>query len=89
MMKLRFRRLGFVVLLLSGMRVPLLAQAAAEYALKTAGGLSSGGSSSIGGCVVDAALVTCLSHAYPRAAIVGAVGAGLLMLRLLAGGRRT
>jgi hypothetical protein len=76
----------FVSFTLFAIPITLRAQAAVEYGLKSAGGaLSSAGGTSIAGCNVDSALLTCLSHSYPQTAIIIAVVICLLIARWLYG----
>jgi hypothetical protein len=83
------RLLRFVVLPLLAVPGVLRAQAAVEYALKSAGSaVAASGGSAIAGCKVDSTLPSCLSHAYPRTTMVVVVVAALLFLRWLAGGAR-
>lgn len=60
-------------------------QAAAEYALKSSGGAlsASGAHASIGACSVDATLLTCLSHSYPKTTIVVIAFVALMIMRQL------
>ncbi len=56
-------------------------QAAVEYALKSSGGaVAASSSAAIGGCKVDATLLSCLSRLYPKTTIVVV---GLLLLLVL------
>jgi hypothetical protein len=78
-----------VVLPLLAVPGVLRAQAAVEYALKSAGSaVAASGGSAIAGCKVDSTLLSCISHSYPRTTIVAVVVATLLFLRWLAGGAR-
>ena len=62
----------------------LAAQAAAEYGLKSAGSAISGSAATtIAGCRFDSSLISCLGNSYPRASIVVALVAGILILRWL------
>jgi hypothetical protein len=83
------RLVRFVALTLFASPLTLLGQAAFEYALKSGAlspnGGSVNGSSAIAGCQVDSALLTCLSHSYPRAAILTGAVICLLFVRWLAG----
>jgi hypothetical protein len=80
------RLVPFVVLALFAIPVVLCAQAAVEYALKSgSGAVAANAGSSIAGCKVDAALLSCLNHSYPRMMIVIAVVVCLLIVRWLAG----
>jgi hypothetical protein len=89
MIKMPFKLARFTALPLFAFPLTLLGQAAIEYGLKTAGALPGNGSSvggnAIAGCQMDSALLTCLSHSYPRAAILTGVVICLLILRWLAG----
>lgn len=79
------RLLRFVVLPLFGLPIVIRAQAAVEYALKSGGSAVAGsGGSSLAGCEVDAALLSCLGHSHPRAMIIVAVVIFLLIVRWLA-----
>jgi hypothetical protein len=65
------RLLRFAALYLFALPIALLAQAAVEYALKSAGSVSaSGGNATVAGCRMDSALLTCISHAYPQTTIL-------------------
>ena len=76
----------FGALPLFALPIDLLAQAAIEYGLKTANSaVSSGGGTTIAGCNVDSALLTCLSHSYPQTALIFAVVICLLIGRWLYG----
>ena len=80
------RLLRFLVLQLLIVPIVLRAQAATEYALKSAGSAVTGsGSSAIAGCKTDSSLLSCLTHCYPRTTIVVAVVTCLLIVRWLAG----
>ncbi len=80
------RLLRFVLLPLLAVPVVLRAQAAVEYAVKSAGGaVAASGGSGIAGCKVDSALLSCLSHFYPRTMMLAAVVICLLIVRWLAG----
>lgn len=83
------RQLCPAALSLFAVPVFLRAQAAVEYAVKSAGSaaFANGGSSgsSIAGCYVDSNLLSCLSHSYPRTTIVAAVLICLFVIRWLAG----
>lgn len=72
-------RLGAISFL--ALPLKLFGQAAIEYALKTGSSLPTVERSIIAGCPTDSTLLTCLGHAYPRAAILG--GAVILFLLLL------
>lgn len=64
--------------------IKLVAQAAAEYGLKSAGSaISSSSAPSIAGCKFDSNLLTCLTDSYPRTSTVVAVAAGMFLLRWL------
>jgi hypothetical protein len=79
------RLLRFVVLPLLAVPGVLRAQAAVEYALKSAGSAgAASGASAIAGCKVDSALLSCLSHSYPRTTTVVAVLICLMIVRWLA-----
>ena len=60
-------------------------QAAAEYAMKSSGSALSagGGHGSIGACRVDATLLTCLSHSYPKTTIAVIALVALVIMRQL------
>ena len=74
----------FAILPLFAFPTVLRGQAAVEYALKSAGSaIEAGGASAIAGCAVNSALLSCLSHAYPRTAILVAVAGCLLIGRWL------
>jgi len=74
-----------VVLAPFAIPVVLRAQAAVEYAVKSASGaVAANAGSSIAGCKVDAALLSCLDHSYPRMMIVIAVVVCVLIVRWLA-----
>jgi hypothetical protein len=76
------RLLLFVVLPILALPIVLRAQAAVEYALKSGGSAVAGsGVSAIAGCRVDPALLSCLSHSYPRTMTVIAVVICLLIVR--------
>jgi len=74
-----------VGLLFLALPLTLFGQAGIEYALKTGSSVAAPGGSAIAGCPVDSALLSCLGHAYPRAAIVGGIVVLSLILRWLAG----
>jgi hypothetical protein len=79
------RRLRFVALPFVAVPGILRAQAAVEYALKSAGSaVAASGGSAVAGCKVDSALLSCLSHSYPRTTIPVAVVICLLIVRWLA-----
>ena len=60
------------------------AQAAAEYALRSAGSaVSTGANATIGGCRVDSALFTCLGQSYPKTTVVVIILLTLMILRWL------
>jgi hypothetical protein len=84
------RLFQFVALPLFALPVTLLAQAAVEYGMRSAGGAVSGdsGFATIAGCKVDSALLTCLNHSYPGTMLFIAVVIGLIMLRWLSGRAR-
>jgi hypothetical protein len=89
MIKPSLRLFRCMALLLCAIPVTLFAQAAVEYALKSGGSvLPASAGSAIAGCNVDSAVLTCLSHSYPRASILTAVVIGLLIVRWLAAGSR-
>lgn len=68
--------------------INLLAQAAVEYAARSAGSaILAKGSFAIAGCPVDSALLTCLNHSYPRATILVGSAVCVFALWLLGGAR--
>ena len=78
--------LRFAALCLFALPTTLLAQAAVEYALKSAGSATAvSGNATLAGCRMDSALPTCLSHAYPQTTILIVVVVCLLIIRWLAG----
>jgi hypothetical protein len=81
---MNLRRLGFASVLLCLANIAAHAQAAAEYALKSAGSAVAGnGGSAIAGCRVDSTLLPCLSRSYPRATTMTAVVISVLFWRWL------
>jgi hypothetical protein len=71
----------FATLHLFAFPISLNAQAAAEYALKSGGGVGQTSHPlAIGTCPVDSDVLTCLIHAYPDATI----GIGIVVCVLLA-----
>ena len=84
------RLLQFVALPFFTLPVNLLAQAALEYGLTSAGSAvaAGGGSAMIAGCRVDSALLTCLNHFYPGTTILIMVAVCLIIIRWLAGRAR-
>ena len=83
------RLLRFAVLYIFALPITLLAQAAVEYALKSAGSATGvSGNATLAGCRMDSALQTCLSHAYPQTTILIVVVFCLLIVRWLAGHAR-
>jgi hypothetical protein len=71
MLKPLLRLVALVAFVLAALPIGLLAQAAAEYALQSGSrALTNIASSGIAGCDVDSRLLVCLSHSYPRTAIL-------------------
>jgi hypothetical protein len=68
----------------------LRAQAAVEYAAKTAGGAltGQGQAAGIAGCRIDSNVLSCLAHSYPRAVTATVVGLCLLVFFKLVSGSR-
>jgi glucose uptake protein GlcU len=60
-------------------------QAAVEYALKSSGSAvsASGAPATIGGCLVDAKLLTCLNHSYPKTTVIVIGLVALMVIRQL------
>jgi len=82
MIKPPLRLFQFVALPLFAIPAVLLAQAAAEYALKAAQSpVSASRRVSVAGCQVDSDLLTCLSHSYPRTTVIVLVVVFLLVVR--------
>jgi hypothetical protein len=81
------RLFQFVALPLFALPLTLLAQAAVEYGLRSAGSAVSatGGVAMIAGCRVDSALLTCLNHSYPATMLLIAGVICLIMARWLFG----
>ena len=78
--------LRFAALYVFALPITLLAQAAVEYALKSAGSASAvSGNATLAGCRMDSALLMCLSNAYPQTTILVVVVVCLLVVRWLAG----
>ena len=83
------RLLRFAVLYIFALPITLLAQAAVEYALKSAGSAPPVSSNAtVAGCRMDSAVLTCLSHVYPQTTILIVVVVCLLIVRWLAGHAR-
>ena len=79
----------FAALYLFALPMTLLAQAAVEYALKSAESATGvSGNATLAGCRMDSALLTCLRHAYPQTTILIVVVVCLLIVRWLAGHAR-
>jgi hypothetical protein len=71
MLKPLLRPVALVAFILFTPPVGLFAQAAVEYALQSGSrALTHIASSGIAGCDVDSRLLVCLSHSYPRTAIL-------------------
>lgn len=80
------RLVRFLALPFFALPITLGAQAAVEYAMKSAGSaVSASGSAAIAGCKVDSVLLTCLSHSYPRTMIFAAVVICVIIMRWLFG----
>jgi hypothetical protein len=76
----------FAALYIFALPIALLAQAAVEYALKSAGSAAAVSSNAtVAGCRMDSAVLTCLSHVYPQTTILIVVVVCLLIVRWLAG----
>ncbi len=86
MLKPVLRRFTFVALALVALPIGLLAQAAVEYALQSGSSLIARlAGSEIAGCNVGKTLLVCLSHDYPRTAILVVSVLCLFIVRWLAG----
>ena len=89
MLKPRQFRSGLLLVLT--LPAQLMAQAAAEYALRSAGSAAAAGAPAvdsgayIAGCSVNSTLFTCLNHSYPRGTIVVAALLFVFILRWFSG----
>ena len=80
------RSFGTLVLTLIAFPIGLFAQAALEYGLRSGTSLFTQPKTyAVAGCNVDSTVLGCLSHYYPRTALVVAGAICLLIVRWLAG----